>query len=192
MKQICVLLASPRKSGNTEALTMNFIEHMRKYDVNCTIYNLYNMDIRPCIACRHCQQDWSTFNCWQKDDVQEIFDSIMQSDSIILCSPIYSWYCTTQMKSLLDRLVYGMNKYYGEEKGPSLWKGKNVAIITTCGYKVEKGADLWEEGVKRYCKHSMLNYIGMLAKRHMGYKSIFMDDEKKQSAIDFAQKILEL
>jgi len=26
----------------------------------------------------------------------------------------------------------------------------------------------------------------------MGYKSIFMDDEKKQSAIDFAQKILEL
>ena len=116
----------------------------------------------------------------------------MQCDSIILCSPIYSWYCTTQMKSLLDRLVYGMNKYSGEEKGPSLWKSKNVAIITTCGYKVEKGADLWEEGVKRYCKHSMLNYIGMLAKRHMGYKSIFMDEEKKQSAIDFAQKILEL
>lgn len=44
MKQICVLLASPRKSGNTEALTMHFVEHMRKYDVNCTIYNLYNMD----------------------------------------------------------------------------------------------------------------------------------------------------
>ncbi len=34
MKNICVLLASPRKSGNTQALTMHFVEHMRKYDVN--------------------------------------------------------------------------------------------------------------------------------------------------------------
>lgn len=38
-----------------------------------------------------------------------------------LATPIYSWYCTPPMKALLDRLVYGMNKYYGDEKGPSLW-----------------------------------------------------------------------
>jgi len=28
------------------------------------------------------------------------------------------------MKALLDRLVYGMNKYYGDKKGPALWAGK--------------------------------------------------------------------
>ena len=28
------------------------------------------------------------------------------------------------MKALLDRLVYGMDKYYGAEKGPALWAGK--------------------------------------------------------------------
>ena len=83
MKKACILLASPRKQGNTAALTAPFAAE-------------------------------------------------------------------------LDRLVYGMNKYYGREKGPSLWEGKPVALIATCGYPVEKGADLWEAGMQRYCKHSRL------------------------------------
>lgn len=74
MKKACILLASPRKQGNTAALTAPFAAE-------------------------------------------------------------------------LDRLVYGMNKYYGREKGPSLWEGKPVALIATCGYPVEKGADLWEAGM---------------------------------------------
>ena len=42
-----------------------------------------------------------------------------------------------------------------------VWKGKKMALISTCGYPVEKGADLWEEGMKRYAKHSRLQYVGM-------------------------------
>jgi len=34
-------------------------------------------------------------------------------DLLVLASPIYSWYCSPPMKAVLDRLVYGMNKYYG-------------------------------------------------------------------------------
>ena len=94
------------------------------------------------------------------------------------------------MKALLDCLVYGMNKYYGDEKGPSLWKGKKLAIITTCGYKPENGADLFEEGIKRYCKHSQLNYIGMLVERDYGYKSEFISDDKIEHARLFACKLI--
>jgi len=100
-----------------------------------------------------------------------------------LATPIYSWYCTPPMKSLLDRLVYGMNKYYGEEKGPALWAGKKLVLITSCGYKPEKGADLWVEGMKRYCKHSQLVYAGMLVERDLGHKSIFTFDENSARAI---------
>lgn len=45
--------------------------------------------------------------------MEEIFNCILSSDLIILASPIYSWYCTPPMKAALDRLVYGMNKFYG-------------------------------------------------------------------------------
>jgi putative NADPH-quinone reductase len=94
------------------------------------------------------------------------------------------------MKAVLDRFVYGMNKYYGDEKGPALWAGKKIAILATCGYKPEKGADLFEEGVKRYCKHSQLQYIGMLVERDLGYKSSFMTDEKAEHSRLFAQELI--
>ena len=90
----------------------------------------------------------------------------------------------------MDRLVYGMNKYYGDEKGPALWAGKTVASITTCGSRPERGADLWEEGLKRYCKHSGLTYLGQLAERHLGYDTEFMDAEKEVRAREFARKIM--
>jgi len=114
---------------------------------------------------------------------------ILAADLIVLATPIYSWYCTPPLKALLDRLVYGMNKYYGAEKGPSLWAGKSLALITTCGYPPEKGADLWESGIKRYCKHSELLYKGMLVERHRGYTVDFMSQEKEQRARAFAREL---
>ncbi|MCR1978007.1 NAD(P)H-dependent oxidoreductase, partial [[Clostridium] innocuum] len=105
-------------------------------------------------------------------------------------TPIYSWSCPAPMKAVLDRLVYGMNKYYGDEKGPTLWNGKSIAMITTCGYQPEKGADLFEESVKRYCKHSQLVYEGMLSERDLGYRSIFIDNDKKERARAFARSLL--
>ena len=94
------------------------------------------------------------------------------------------------MKALLDRMVYAFNMYYGEKRGPSLWEGKQTAVITTCGYPPEKGADLFEEGIKRYCRHSKLQYMGMLCERHMGYQTEFMDDEKAVRAKEFAEGLL--
>ena len=83
-----------------------------------------------------------------------------------------------------------MNKYYGMETGPSLWAGKSVAVVATCGYPPEKGADLFEEGIKRYCKHSNLKYLGMACERHLGYATKFMDDQKASRMQEFAKSIL--
>lgn len=186
----CILMGSPRKNGNTFNLLKPFIEELEFQQIQYEFLWLYDKHIEPCIACLNCQKDWAIFGCEILDDMQEIFDKIYESDVIVLATPIYSWYCTPPMKSLLDRLVYGMNKYYGNEKGPSLWSGKKLALITTCGYSPEKGADLFEEGIKRYCKHSELKYIGMLAERDYGYKSLFITNEKVERSRSFARKLI--
>lgn len=185
----CVLMGSPRKSGNTAALLKPFIEELHLFGGEVDLVYLYDKEIRSCIGCRICQKDWTVFGCHFQDDVQELFDQILEVDTIILAGPIYSWYCTAPMKALLDRLVYGMNKFYGEEKGPSLWSGKNLALLTTCGYRPEKGCDLWVEGMKRYAKHSNLHYLGNLAERHLGYQTQFMDEEKEKNARTYAKEI---
>ncbi len=188
-KKVCVLMGSPRKNGNTAGLTACFADELEKCGCAIEKFFLYDLKLFPCLACRCCQKDWTIFGCPQEDDMQMIFDTVLLSDLLVLATPIYSWYCTPPMKSVLDRLVYGMNKYYGAEKGPSLWAGKHVALITTCGYRPEKGADLLESGIQRYCKHSQLKYEGMLVERHLGYDVVFMDEEKELHAREFARKL---
>ena len=189
-KQITILKGSPRKNGNTNAITNIVEDHLREHSIHVKTFTLHDMNLLPCTACRHCQKDWSIVDCIQNDDFALITDAIINSQMFILSTPIYSWYCTPPMKALLDRMVYAFNMYYGESRGPSLWEGKSVSIITTCGYPPANGADLFEEGIKRYCKHSKLNYSGMLCERHKGYHSDFMDDDKIIRAKSFAEQLL--
>lgn len=185
-----ILMGSPRKQGNTIALTKVVMKELEQQGMDCGMTWLYDKDIRGCTACRGCQKDWSQPGCVQRDDMGVIFQDVLESDLIILATPIYSWYCAPPMKAALDRMVYAMNKYYGDKTGPALWAGKRLALVTTCGYAPEKGADLWEEGVKRYCKHSQMAYLGMLVERHKNYKQVFMDEEKAARAIEFAEDLM--
>ncbi|MDR2726605.1 MAG: flavodoxin family protein [Deltaproteobacteria bacterium] len=188
---MCILMGSPRKNGNTKSLLDPFMEECARQGNTTRLFWLYSLNIMPCTACRLCQKDWTRFGCRFDDDLPEIFDHILACDLLVLATPIYSWYCTAPMKALLDRLMYGMNKYYGEERGPSLWKGKPVAAISTCGYEAEKGADLFEQGLKRYCKHSQLHYLGMHTERDWGYKHVFMSEDKAERATAFARTLQE-
>lgn len=189
-KKVGILFGSPRKEGNTAHLLVPFIEQLEADGAVVTEVDLYDKEISGCMACRTCQKDWTRFGCPIKDDMQEVFDIVLEAELIVLATPIYSWFCTAPMKAALDRLVYGMNKIYGEEPGPSLWEGKDLALICTSGYRPEKAADLLTTGMKRYCKHSKLNYRGLLGERHKSYKLPFMDDEKAEHARNFAKELL--
>ena len=129
LNTICVLMGSPRKNGNTAALLRPMVETFKQHSADAETIWLYDKKIEGCIACLSCQKDHTRFGCSHDDDMQEVFDAVLKSDVLLLATPIYSWYCTAPMKAALDRLVYGMNKYYGEVEGPSLWEGKKVAIL---------------------------------------------------------------
>lgn len=145
-------MGSPRKNGNTAALLRAFMEENRDMGIEQDMIWLYDRTILPCLSCKQCQSTpWGTFGCPQEDDMQAIFDSVQTSEVLILASPIYSWYCTPPMKAVMDRLIYAPNKYYGPEgRQPALWKLKQVAAIASCGYHPDRGADLWDEGLKRW------------------------------------------
>ena len=186
-----ILMGSPRKEGNTVSLVRPFMEELEKAGNEAEMIWLYDKEIHGCVACRACQKDWTVFGCQFHDDMYEIFDKILAADVLVFATPIYSWYCTAPMKALMDRLVYGMNKYYGDERGPALWKGKPAALIMTCGYPPEKGADVFEAGFRRYCKHSQLVYQGMTAQHDLGYKSEFRSPEKEEASRAFARELME-
>ena len=187
----CILIGSPRSNGNTASLLKPFVDELKRHEAQVCEINLYAKEIKPCIGCRKCQDAFGAFGCPQKDDMQSIFDAVLEADLFVLATPIYAWYCAAPMKAMLDRLVYGMNKYYGTTgKKENLWENKKCAVIATCGYPIEKGADLFEEGMKRYCKHSKLDLVGVLAVRDEGYHTEFMNEEKAEEAREFAEQVV--
>lgn len=111
--KVCILMGSPRPNGNTASLLKPFVSELKKYNAEIYEIDLHSKSIKPCTGCGVCQDIPDAFGCPQEDDVQYIFDAILAADIFVLATPIYSWYCTPPMKAMLDRLVYGMNKYYG-------------------------------------------------------------------------------
>lgn len=188
--KVSVLLGHLRENSNTQIVVEQWIEEMKNHGAEVDQFILKDLDIKPCTACWTCQDIFDQPGCPKKDDMTKIYASVQEADIIIFASPIYSWYCTPVMKSVMDRLVYGMNKYYGDEEGPCLWEGKRLGLITTCGYDIEGGAGVYEEGLRRYAKHSRLEYIGKLAIQDLDGKAHFQSEATRAEIKDFAKKQL--
>ena len=187
--QVLVLMGSPRLEGNTAELCKPFIAQLKEDGAAVRYVTLADKKIAPCKGCYVCQDVAGEYGCVQHDDMYAIVEDIVWADCIVLATPIYSWYCTSQMKAVLDR-HYGMNKFYGRAEG-SLWAGKAVAILATHGYDREYGAGPFETGIRRLCGHSGLRYLGMYSVRDEDNLASFRTEEDVTGARAFARSLME-
>ncbi|MCL2400225.1 MAG: hypothetical protein FWC91_10865 [Defluviitaleaceae bacterium] len=86
----------------------------------------------------------------------------------------------------MDRM-YGLNKFYGRTPKNSLNKGQSYALIATCGYDLDYGADLLDEAIRRWCTHSKLSYLSIYAVRDKKSLVSFQTDDAIQGVRQFAQ-----
>lgn len=185
-----IIMGSPRIQGNTAELLKPFVSRLLVCGAEVEYVTLADKNILPCKGCGHCQNMQDEYGCIQEDDVAEIMDKLIVADCIVLATPIYSWYCTAQMKAFLDR-HYGLNKYYGTASG-SLWEGKSIALITTHGYSADYANSPFETGIQRLCTHSKLRYLGIYSARDTQYLESFKTKEVIDGAVFFANKLLDL
>ena len=184
-----ILMGSPRLTQNTAELCKPFMEEINANGSEVRYITLADKKIAPCKGCYSCQNVNREYGCPQKDDMYLIVDEIIKADCIVLATPIYSWYCTAEMKAVLDR-HYGLNKFYGSARG-SLWEGKKVAILATHGYEREYAVQPFEMGIKRLCEHSGLNYAGLYSVRDEHDLPSFQTPEAIGGAKAFARSLLE-
>ena len=189
--KITIIFGSPRKKGNTASLLSPFMDELKKAGAELEYFDVYEKSIAGCRACLQCQGDKTRPYCVVEDDMQPIIASVTESNILVIAAPIYCWGMPGPVKTVFDRFIYAFCKYYGDDPyGPALLAGKRLALLTTCGYPVEKGADLYEESMKRIAKHCRLEYAGMLAERQRNLKEPFMNAEKEQHAREFARTLI--
>ncbi|MBQ7736481.1 MAG: flavodoxin family protein [Oscillospiraceae bacterium] len=100
--KILVLNGSPRPNGNTAAMVNTFKKaaEAKCHEVVC--FNVCRMNIKGCLACEYCHGKGNGV-CVQKDDMQQIYTALKDTEMLVLAAPIYYHGISGQLKCVIDR-----------------------------------------------------------------------------------------
>ena len=98
--KILAISGSPRKQGNTEILLNEVLKGASTKGAEVELYSVSGKTIGPCDACFSCRK---TGKCCIDDDMQDLYEKLLEADGIIFGTPIYLYALTAQTKAIMDR-----------------------------------------------------------------------------------------
>ena len=170
---ILVLNGSPRANGNTAAMVNAFVEGAKENGHHITVVPICQKKIAGCLACEYCHTKGNG-KCIQRDDMQEIYPVLEETDMIVLASPVY-------YHSFTGQLQCAVNRSYALDKPKNL---KKAAFI------LSSGSDHVYCGAIYEYQNSFLNYLKL---EDMGIYSAFgkqnKSDEKLNELREFGRSL---
>ncbi len=125
--KILIIVGSPRKYGNTSKLAELAAEGVRGVGAKPVKIYLVDFEIKPCIGCVSDDQLACRYPCIIEDDMRKIYKMILESEGLIIATPIY-WYSPSGLvKNFIDRLTVFENMIY--VTGRSWVEGKTAGVI---------------------------------------------------------------
>ncbi len=100
--KILGLSFSPREHGNTELLLEKTFEGARQLGADTELYRVADKNIKPCDGCGSC---FKTGECHIRDDMQELYEKLLQAEGIVFGTPVYFYNMTAQGKTVIDRTI---------------------------------------------------------------------------------------
>lgn len=144
---ILILNGSPRPNGNTKQMIKAFEKGAVNAGHQIKIVDVCNKNIKGCLACEYCHTKGKGM-CFQKDDMQEVYQLLNTSDMLILASPIYYHGFSGQLKCTIDRL-------YSCIYPTRLTRLKKIAMILSSG-----DSNMYDGALFSY-KGDFLDYLGL-------------------------------
>lgn len=122
-----IINGSPRKNGDTAALTEHLKEHLLG---EIKEIHTYDKKISPCIDCRMCRTNQG---CAIEDEMQEIYSYLEVCDNVVIASPLYFTELTGSLLNVCSRLqTYFSSKYFRRES-PLLSRKKGAVLLAAGG-----------------------------------------------------------
>lgn len=121
--KIAVITGSPRKNGNSFAMTDAFIREAESRGHSVQRFDAAFLQIGGCRACQTCFKTGKA--CSFDDDFNRIAPAVLEADAVVYTMPVYWYSIPAQIKGVIDRifsLVIG-----GKDVA-----GKKCALITCC------------------------------------------------------------
>ena len=122
-KKIVVITGSPRKKGNSFALTEAFIQAAESKGHTVTRFDAALKTVGGCRACEACFKTGKA--CSIDDDFNTIAPAILEADAVVFTMPVYWYSIPAQIKGVIDRL-------FSFVVGGKDISGKSCALIACC------------------------------------------------------------
>jgi len=164
MSKILFISGSPRQ-GNCEFLIKKIHDSITS---DKEIILLRNKNIKNCIGCLSCHNE---FNCVTKDDMRNIYKSLVSADMIIIATPNYFDNVSGLLKNFIDRI----HPFY---KFPKL-KDKKIILLIVGGGKIEGSLEYLKKNTEGLIKYLKLNLIGSF-----GFEALNNNDLKSDKNFD--------
>ena len=105
---ILILQGSPRANGNTAWMAEECRKAAEAAGHKVTLVDVAHKKIAGCLACEYCHGKGNGA-CVQKDDMQEIYPLLAETEALVLASPIYYFGMSAQIQAPIQR-IYNMQK----------------------------------------------------------------------------------
>jgi multimeric flavodoxin WrbA len=147
-KKVLMIDGSFRKK-NTHGLLLQIEQILKARGVEVEIINLFDYEIKDCNGCEACISHKA---CSQQDDMPMLRKKILNSDGVVMSSPVYVNGVTSRFKTFTDRTNGWIHK-------PEL-AGMPVLFVTTTTFS----------GIKEV-KQFFMSYANILGVRKGGFIS---------------------
>ncbi len=138
---------SPRKGGNTDILLAEAMKGAGDSGAETEEIYLRDFKISPCWGCNSCDKNGL---CVQNDDMQKIYYRLVQSEHIILASPIHFYSVSSHTKLMIDRCQCMWAREFKLKKQATDKENKRNGVFISVG--ATKGKNLFE-GAKLTVKY---------------------------------------
>jgi len=122
-KKIVVITGSPRKNGNSFAMTEAFVKAAEEKGHSVTRFDTSFMNIGFCHDCETCFKTGKA--CSFDDDFNTMAPAILDADAVVFSMPVYWYSFPAQIKGVIDKL-------FSFVIGGKDIAGKECAVITCC------------------------------------------------------------
>jgi len=146
--KIAVITGSPRKNGNSFAMTRAFVEAAEARGHSVQRFDAAFMNIGGCRACQTCYSTGKA--CSFDDDFNRITTALLEADAVVYTMPVYWYSIPAQIKGVIDRifsLVVGGKEVAGKKCGLiACCEEEDATVLDGVRIPVERSAALlgWE------------------------------------------------
>lgn len=122
-KKIVVITGSPRKEGNSIAMTEAFVKAAEGKGYSVTRFDAAFANVGGCHACETCYKKGRP--CSFDDDFNKVAPAILEADVVVFSMPVYWYSIPAQIKAVIDKL-------FSFVVGGKDISGKKCALMACC------------------------------------------------------------